>query len=634
MAQCKKQNDDGSRCSNRALPGSEFCDQHRERIQFRRPTATAPVDPPTAPPPTPSAPVAAPTQDTAPAGIRPTGRTEAPRLPGLRREELRGVLVGPQALIRLAQPGRLTEFLSGLSEVTPLDRVEVQRHKVHGDLVRIRPPDSQSADLSLLYDRIADAARLYQADFYVGEEPAFVRYRDREAPFGYDLAGKPGRKFKRLCLLGFGEPVELDARKLEAVSLRDVVLNTAPAISRRPSEPAGRIFVLCATELEKTFRHYFRSHHLSYRLIRIPCGRPQYGTLFEVEPVAAGATVPAFAIGFLRSFPRSMVFSESFQADRRRVLVEMGCTVGWNWPNTVGVFPENCLLTLTQGRDFPNLCLDPAPTLIDGDTLVQAVPKVIPALTLAPLKKTTLDACRFEIRFQRDDGPPAAPVALLLDERELRWLRRLLYRLPASEFSQYAVLPASPYSVILSDQAPLRDLPLGVAMKRVADSSLLIPCHLKLLPELPSHLLAEALNVKAGKLTFITEGFRCEADRTEFVPLSSLLHSSLNREPVALELQSTSHLPDLKWQMPEGLDEPAAPVARSRIPKTPGAQPSSGQAEVIEMALLMKSKAANLRSANDPLGAALYYALAGDLGVTAELLRQQAAGLGSGERSA
>ncbi len=453
-------------------------------------------------------------------------------------------------------------------------------------------------------------------------------------PFGYDLAGKPGRKFKRMCLLGFGEPIELDARQLESVSLRDVVLNTAPAISRRPSEPAGRIVVLCATELERTFRHYFRSHHLSNWLIHIPWGRPQYGTLFEVEPVAAGATVPAFAIAFLQSFPRSVVLSGSFQADRRRVLVEMGCTVAWNWPNTVSAFPEDCLLTLTHGRDFPNLCLDAAPTLIDGDTLVQVVPKELQAVKLAPLEKTTLEACRFEIRFQRDDSPPTPPVALLIDERELRWLRRLLYRLPASEFSQYVVLPASPYSIVLSDQAPLRDLPLGVAMKRVADSSLLIPCHLKLLPEVPSHLLAEASNAKPGKLTFITEGFRCEAERAEFVPLSSLLHSSLNGKPIELELQPTSHLPDLKWQMPEGFEELAAPVARSPLPRTPGAQPSSGAAEVVEMALLMKSKAANLRSADDPLGAALYYALAGDLGITAELFRQQAAGLGSGERSA
>ncbi len=631
MDQCNKIQDDGTQCSNRSVPGTAFCNEHRERLQFTpRSTTLPPTDQPTTLPQ--KAIPDKPSTDATQSVIQPATKSKDPQLARLRRDS-REVLVAPEAMAWMreedaghaASMNNLLRLLSTWSaELDLTASVTVKRHRDGiGHLVYVQPPDPQADDLSHFYDRLAFPTRLCGGELYIGMGQHFVQYRDQDAPFGYDVKDKLGQKHRGIRLLGSDASLAITSRKLTAIKMHDVVMETLPT-TRPRTETTNRIFVLAAPQLHKTFSRYFRNHHLHYRLVRVPCGKRKTCMLFEVVATGTRPTIPAFVIAYIQSFPRSVVLSEVFQADRWQVLVEWGCSAPWTWPHTIGVFPEDCVLAFTRHADFPNLCLAPRPGFIDGDALVRLPPKRLKPHRATPLKKSEPPPCRFDIRFQRDNGPAVAPSALLLSHRELQWLRRLLYQLPGSEFSCYQILHGTPHSVLLTTQASIRDLPFGMAMKPVMDSGLYIPSHLKLVPDLPLNLLANALSIDLNKITLITETLRLEADSNDFVPLSALLVSDLNRKPVVLELQKPSQLPDLKWKLPESFETPESSSAAVSLPRVN--RPASAP-EVTEMATTLQAKAGELQSSHDYLGAALYYVLAGDLAASAELFRQQAEAL-------
>ena len=104
MAQCKKILPNGERCSNRAVPGTDYCEEHRrQRIQFRPvpkvPTVAAPPAEKRAPkkkPPKPPPP---------PQWVaRPSAAGETPAFPGL-RADARNILVAPQGCIWIGVEG-------------------------------------------------------------------------------------------------------------------------------------------------------------------------------------------------------------------------------------------------------------------------------------------------------------------------------------------------------------------------------------------------------------------------------------------------------------------------------------------------------------------------------------------------
>ena len=654
--QCQKQLDDGSQCSNRAVPGTDFCEEHRRRATFRRVSRT--------PEPEPGESADASNDETAdvagvagsdgvgsgelgpggvgPGGLRRTAKRDAvalcpfdrsqekPRLPGLRLDQ-RGIVVGDQAVLRLAQPDRLTQLLGGISDCVELSRITIQRQSTRDVLLFVQPPDEQRDKLSVFYDGIASVARLVPAQVFTGADQVFVAYRDHDAPLGYDVPrppAKPGRKLRLIAADGIHES---SPGKWKPVSVRDVVLQSIPTADRRIVALPPRLFVLTVPALQKTICRYLRSQGLRCRLALIATAARSRGVLMDIETVDATG-IPAFVVAWLRSYPRTVVLQDVLPHASRQVLVELGCETPWSWQNAITAFEAGSLIVLSGSSDFPGLCLHPAPVLTDADALlsVRVAKNVSHAAT--PLKNSTPETCRFQVRFQRDTGPPTAPIALLLEEKELRWLRHLLYRLPASQFHGYRVLPASPFSLLWSEQGPVCDLPFGRPLKRVLDSDLWIPSPLRLVPQLPLSTLTRALAIPARRITVLTDDVRLEVNASSFVPLSELLYSDLNRTPQPLTLAPLRELPDLKWTPPKGFepdDQPIrsgpSPDAVEPAPRREGRRHTTNASESVgddaaQLAAALRTQATNLSTTNDSLGAALYLALAGELGNSASLL--------------
>jgi len=103
----------------------------------------------------------------------------------------RGIAVGRETLLVFPSLDRLVAFLGAYSEECSLDdlipslTVERARRDGGGQALLLRCAGGDSYAL----DRLARMTTAVHGQLYTGSGTVFVRYRDRMAPFGYDLAG-------------------------------------------------------------------------------------------------------------------------------------------------------------------------------------------------------------------------------------------------------------------------------------------------------------------------------------------------------------------------------------------------------------------------------------------------------------
>jgi len=645
MAQCKKILDNDEQCSNRAVPGTEYCEQHR-RIQFRRvPKKPGDTKAP-AEEPSPEE-----TQDEAPAEppswvAQPSAAGETPAFPGLRPDDERNILVAPEALIWLSEERvtdeteelfkRLARSLGRLSqEISLPGQVTVRTvSKGAGYLVSLRPSGLETADLSRLYDVASAAAALSGGLMYIGEKRLFIQYRDGEAPRGYDAKDVKPPRGNALYLVDYDGTHSISPRSLTEESLGDVLLRIPP-LPERGVELPEVAFALVAPPLYSMLAKYFRSHHLRYRVARFHASNGDTLILFEIAPcpnAPPGALVPAFVLSYLSDLPRCVVLTEVEADAGRRLLVEYGHRYPCRPRNILDAFPSDCLLLFMTGPDFPNLCISPTPTFFQGDELISAkVPR--PTQTeLAPVAGQKDLEVELPVRLTHDPGPTPSTAALILDAREREWMRRLVYRLPGEAFDAYQFCFGQERAVLLGVGMAVESLPFGIPLRRVQDTQLFIPLRARLTPELPWKLLADVLEIKESAYTFLTPEFRLDVPCEEFTPLSRALVAEPGRPRVEFEVRSAPALPALNWTPPPKPEAPAEPPPTSQqgrgekkgvlqrvlqSVKSEKVQPRDEPAPVQEKSMqapeeVFRKQAESYRQEEDYLSAALCFALAGD----------------------
>jgi len=103
----------------------------------------------------------------------------------------RGIAVGRETLLIFPSLDRLVAFLGAYSEECSLDdlipslTIERARRDAGGQALLLRCAGGDSYAL----DRLARMSTAVHGQLYTGSGTVFARYRDRMAPFGYDLAG-------------------------------------------------------------------------------------------------------------------------------------------------------------------------------------------------------------------------------------------------------------------------------------------------------------------------------------------------------------------------------------------------------------------------------------------------------------
>ncbi len=623
--QCRKTIKNGFRCTNRALPGTEYCARHQP-IEFD------PVDPPSAPAPGSekgrTADIPSPFKPVPRA--RPVQGNEAPRMQGLRADN-RSIVVGPEGVIPLDNPGedapsrRLIRLLAGLSRAGPLPGVVRIFRSEEIELVRLSPPDPGRADLSRFYDLAAGAAAHADATLYVGADRVFVRYRDAAAPRGCDVGRVRVPANRVLFLVDVSEVRKVPGRSLREIPLGDVVRSIAVA-PRGRRDPPETVFVHAPPSLYPLIARYFRDHGLAFRAARSMSGAGRPTMMLQAFPRregGTGSTVPRFVMAWLEGLPRCRVLTSEAEADGRRFLAAWG----WRHPcraeHVLGAFPESSLVIGTPREDMGNVVYTPAPLFLEGDDLLNVRADWSRGADISHEPGKHDLALSAPIRLVPSPGPAPPTEALILDQRETEWLGRILHRLPAAAFHRHRCCRGRDRTVIIGDHAPIDAIPFGIPLRRHQGTPLFLPMGSRLTPELPWKPLAACLDIREDVYAFLTPDFRLDAPMDGFVPLSKTLVADPAIQKVDFQVSPVPDWAPLAWEEEEKEEGPSGSDAESpgQGPETfspPLSHPEQAPPQDL------RARADDLRESGDFLAAAVFFAILNDHRQAAKCFRQAA----------
>jgi hypothetical protein len=663
MAQCTKILPSGEQCSNRAVPGTQYCETHG-RIQFR-PVASSPAP---ARPPQESGGGKQPTQKVAkkrksktteplPSRARPISLGEPPRFPGV-RADARNILVADEGLIWLREGetprrfsslgDRLAVLLGCLSQKIRLpDQVDVQMDDGGRDIfIRLKPRDLKAVEPSRFYDDVAEATMLSDGKLYIGQSRTFIQYRDASAPRGYDAEGIPLPGEDELYLVNSEGTQVTASSALKSAPYEELLLRIAP-VPALGTESPGVIYALAAAPLYRILARYFMDHYLRYRVAQLLNAKGDASVLFEVRPredAPTGSLVPAFIISYLSALPRTVVLTDASPPNAgNRLLVEWRYRYPCRLQNVSDAFQSGSLVAFTTSPDYQSLYAAPAPTFFEGDDLTAVKMLSVRPISMTPVTTRKGMTLELPVRLTNDAGPTQLTAALLLEEREVEWMRQLVYKLPEDAFTGYSICLGKERAVLVGDGVPIEALPFGIPMQRVQSTNLFIQLRTRFVPELSWPLLSRVLSIEAEQYTFLTLDFRLDVPRKAFAPLSKMLVAEHGRPRVTLNVFPKPELPELKWQPPPMPERPPATPApeqqlpshrreeetslswwgrlRGQQPSAPRREPSPSPVEqspqIIRAAPvptqdIFKARAEDFIQKGDYLSAAFCYVLTGD----------------------
>ncbi|MET0648044.1 MAG: hypothetical protein ABW208_15615 [Pyrinomonadaceae bacterium] len=502
---------------------------------------------------------------------QPSALGDRPKLPGLRADE-RNILVGDEGVIHFnpgetrggadGLPNRLSDLLGFLSQKIILsENVVVQANETTGEvLLRLTRPDATAPEPSRFYDDAAEAARFSGAQLYVGRDHLFVQYRDGSSPRGYDAQMSPPSRQDEIWLVGPEGTVSVQTRALRWVGHEELLLRIRPS-NASAAEPQELIYALVAPPLYRVLANYFRDHYMRFRVARFYGERGNNHVLFEIRPSEnspTGPLVPAFVISYLNALPRVVALTDaSVPGVGRRLLVQWGHRYPCLLQNVSEVFQPESLVAFTASPFYQNVYVTPAPTFFEDDGLTSVKMHDVAPARMSPAGAREAAALELPLRLVDDTGlvPPTA--ALLLDVKQVEWLRLLLYRLPEEAFTAYSICIGDEGAVLMSGSAPVETIPFGVPMQKVRDTGLFIPLRKRFSPSLSWPLLSKSLSITDEQYTFLRPDSRLDVPRASFAPLSRLIVAERDRPRVTLSFRPEPRLPALKWKP---APRPAAPT--------------------------------------------------------------------------
>jgi hypothetical protein len=373
----------------------------------------------------------------------------------------RGIAIGREVLVVLPSLDALVAFLGAYSDEASLDdllptmTLEHARRQGggHAVLVRCSSGDGYSVD------RLARLAQATRGQLYTGVGNTFVRWRERDAPFGYDLAAplQSGRDEVTVVDVDYAasyqtthrmDPVEL----IQRLQLRPVPV-TAGGISRDPDMAGLRdmALVLVAPALAaRVLRYLWRLELPMAGYYVVLAGDAQASLLLRLRsPRPRALDVLSLIPGIELLAPVSS-----------RAAVE----IGWRHPVQLAS-AQSCLpgdeMFLFRGKTGRVERLEGPPRFIDGRHLVEST-MASRLRDVAQLREAELDPLRVELRM-RPTTLAREPRAVLIGWDQVRLLRHLVYLIPPSALSASRLVPLDEGVVVLAGASALGRTSFGSA---------------------------------------------------------------------------------------------------------------------------------------------------------------------------
>jgi len=555
---------------------------------------------------------------------------KVPEYPGLFTDH-RNILVGKEGIIYLAgqqemvrgeeKSPRLLLLLTNLSLKLRLDgQVEVYAlHKNLGYLVKIIAPEQNWEAFSSFYDHLATAAGISHGHLYVGQDPYYICYRDWQAPQGYDAVAGPVA-IDTLMLTDKSGQYHLPARDYRRLSLTDLIMSLSPVI-----EPAAQkmtdIYFSLPRPLYQLVGRYLHNHHLKYTVASLvdQWGREQVMLhLDDGQFPGSEHELSRQILSFLTDLPDCRAFRSLAAMDNRRLLVSWDASLAGKAERLLELFPPDTLLLFSADPGMGNQCITPAPVFFDNREQVNfsfTGPPFAGGKSIFHPQKLELS---IPLRLTYDKKIVQITDALLLDNEEMGWFTRLIYRLPPRIFSGCLIFRSREFSVLLGEGLEEINVPFGVPLQRVQQGNLLIPRHTRITPEISWPLLAEVLGLEESQITILTVERQIALPLDGFIPLSRSLVSGLDPREIKMEIAPPKVLPELHWDFPQIMAAEATKMIGEEHQEASGGN-SDSRAQAfdprVEISLpgekeIFRKRAESLLQAGDYLEAAVCFSLA------------------------
>ena len=432
------------------------------------------------------------------------------RMQGL-APDARGVAVGRETLAVFAGLDRLVSFLGAYSEESSLDdliptmTLERARQGGGGHAILLRCAGADSYALDRL-QRLVSAVR---GELYVGGGTTFVRYRQRAAPFGYDLASPVSAGDDDVVAVDLDflaryrvaerlDPVEV----IQRLSLRPVPLPLGGVADDPQLCGLAEIaLVLCAPGIaERVLAYLWRS--------KVP--------MAGVRVALAGERRPSLLLrlrapqGRILDVLRKIPGVEVLVPVSPRAAVELGYRHPIHLGSAASCLPGNEMY-LFRGRVGRVERLEGAPRFIDGAHLVAAELGKGRLGEPGDARVVGYEPLRIPIRL-RATSEAREPKGALVPWEQLELLRRLIYLIPPTSLASARLALLDDGVLVLTGgglggagAASLAGvgaaalIPLGARICEVAPG-VLVPDGHELWPRVRSSLMRDLLGLEAGQM--------------------------------------------------------------------------------------------------------------------------------------
>jgi hypothetical protein len=469
------------------------------------------------------------------------------RTPGL-VPDARGVALGPLGVVLLQSAERLVAFLRAAGEEGALDEM-LDAMRILQVLSPLRTREMvvevQSAS-SHRMDRIAAVARLVGGMVFTGASRHFVKYRDAQAPFGYDageLLADPGD----LALYHdrFSQPYKLE----RTVGVRDLILRLAPVhVPRSRAENPRAIYALVRVGLGESIVGYLSRWNAPARVALVEWERGGTSTSVERAYLLLLQQPQQRFVQLLKSLPGVKVFVP----DGEQTAVEFGHRHPIPLSSCAPLFAAEELVLFRAGGEGA-VVLPQRPPFVDVQavtTLASEAGQPATNVKLRPVEGTF----SLPLTLVPASSPPRRVSALVAPADARDTLGRALAVLPPTVLGKLQAA-FTEHAIYLFGPDGVQNIPLGTLFEEL-NHGVFVPLGTTLSPPLPTDILRQIARIDSGHRVFVTGGAYplTAVPESAFVPATRLLVSDIpvhEDTPIAPPLDGDRPLPDV-WPSPPG----------------------------------------------------------------------------------
>jgi hypothetical protein len=393
-----------------------------------------------------------------------------------------------------------------LDAILPTLRIVKARSQLQGLELLVEFPSQGSH----LLDRAAAIARLLRGEVFTGRAPHYVRYRDANAPFGYDaqrlVAVREG-------LVLYNQTGELGFREEGEIAFRGLLLNLSLGV-KRGAEPAAALYLRTPPGLHAPVQRFLWERQIPAAvalLTRKAGGRFDAGESFCLFRVDA---FPARLLPLFSKIPGV----ELYHARRPNVFVQRG----WAHPFAL----ESCRKALDDAALYFFSGERGVVDQVEGEAIFVDIESLkgveVQDPALRPDREARLlreggqppqgwsaqqlrEVLRYPVNLIRKGQSAELATALFLKTgQEMGWLKRLVYALPSAALDQHRMAVTDHGCVIVNRQG-VDAIPLGLKLREVF-AGVFVPWDAHFSPPLSREQLQAHWGLEAGRCYFLPQG--------------------------------------------------------------------------------------------------------------------------------